>query len=262
MYKRIKMEGNSLRYKHSPKDHNLNAEREIVPYLINKFNPASVVDVGCGLGTFLHVFQENGIKEIMGIDGSWVNKSDLYIPENRFYVQDLELNFSMDKKFDLVLCLEVAEHLSESSADILVDNLIRLGDIIVFSAAIINQGGQNHINEQPFDYWMIKFAKKGFRFYDVFREYFWNNSSINGWYKQNMFLIVPEKFDLGSYGFDIDTSKNIRQYVHPDIFNRIAKQKDSVQNKLNKIIEGKASGKTYLPLLKKVFLNKIYRRSK
>ncbi len=147
------------KYVYDPEHHNLDAPREIVPFLIDKFHPQSVVDVGCGNGTFLSVFLENGIKDILGLDGGWVNRSELYIDGAFFLEKDLEKDLSINRKFDMVLCLEVAEHLSGDVADNFINNLTNLGDIIIFSAAIINQGGQNHINEQPFDYWIEKFSK-------------------------------------------------------------------------------------------------------
>lgn len=49
--------------------------RQIVPIVMELIQPKSVIDVGCGVGTWLAVFAENGVKDFRGIDGSWVNKS-------------------------------------------------------------------------------------------------------------------------------------------------------------------------------------------
>ncbi len=83
------MEDFDIKYVHLIKDHNLEAPREIVPYLVNIFHPQSVVDVGCGLGTFLNIFLENGVHDLMGIDGSWVNKSKLFVPQHYIVEKDL-----------------------------------------------------------------------------------------------------------------------------------------------------------------------------
>ena len=69
------------KYVHTAEYHNLDAPSEIVPVLLNLFDPSSVVDYGCGTGTFLHVFNSNGVKDILGLDGEWVDKSQLFIPE-------------------------------------------------------------------------------------------------------------------------------------------------------------------------------------
>ena len=49
-----------------------NSAREVVPFLLKHFPLKSVVDLGCGLGTWLAVFKENGIDDIAGYDGDYV----------------------------------------------------------------------------------------------------------------------------------------------------------------------------------------------
>lgn len=218
------------KYVHSEKVHNLNAPNIIVPYLINKFQPKSVVDVGCGIGTFLKVFSEKGVKKILGIDGEWVVANQLQIKNEEFLRADLEKPLTINDKFDMVLCLEVVEHLKETSSDIIVESLTSLGNIIVFSSAIVNQGGQNHINEQDYYYWQEKFSKKGYYYYDLFRNQFWNNSSVDWWYKQNMFLVAHESvnFDESINRYKVETAANV--YVHPDKFNLLKEEMDNMRN--------------------------------
>ena len=138
------------KYVHQEEVHNLISPAEIVPVIYKLFQPKSVVDIGCGIGTFLHCFKKEGVNHILGVDGEWVNKKLLhrYINSDEFLLADLEESLKLDTQFDLVLSLEVAEHLKKESADIFVQNLISAGKLILFSAAIPQQGGQNHINEQ------------------------------------------------------------------------------------------------------------------
>lgn len=245
------------KYVHSFQQHNLNAPEAIVPFLIEKFNPKSVVDVGCGLGTFLHVFQNYGVVEVLGIDGSWVDKSKLFISEKNFLEKNIEKKISIKNRFDLVLCLEVAEHLKEESADILVDNLTSFGNIIIFSAAIKNQGGQNHINEQPFEYWINKFKNKGFVFYDVFRNYFWNNSSVNWWYRQNMFLVLHQYINISLF-FPLFSDNEILEYVHPQLLEANVKHINKLKEKQQKIVDGNADWQLYMNMIIKKFKNKFF----
>ena len=74
------------KYIHTKELHNLSSPREIVPVLMEVINPKSVVDVGCGVGTFLYAFKEAGVKNVLGIDGPWVNKELLnkYIDQEEF----------------------------------------------------------------------------------------------------------------------------------------------------------------------------------
>ena len=55
----------------------------------------------------------------------------------------------LGRKFDLVQSLEVGEHLPKSAADTFVETLVKHGDVVLFSAASVGQGGHDHINEQP-----------------------------------------------------------------------------------------------------------------
>lgn len=121
--------------------------REIVPLVVDLLNPARVVDVGCGTGTWLATFAEHGAA-ILGLDGEYVDRSLLDIPEDRFVAVDLAQPFQLDGRYDLALCLEVAEHLPADRAASLVDLLTGLAPTVLFSAAIPLQGGVNHVNEQ------------------------------------------------------------------------------------------------------------------
>ena len=146
-------------YVHDETVHNVQAANEIVPALIDIFHPHSVLDFGCGIGTFLSVFKRLGVNDVLGVDGPWVDQHMLekYLASNEFLEADLRHFVRMSRNFDLVISLEVAEHLDERHADVFLDSITAAGDTIVFSAAIPGQGGQNHLNEQPLSYWIQKF---------------------------------------------------------------------------------------------------------
>jgi len=110
----------------------------------------SVVDVGCGTGIWLSVLKEKGVKTIQGYDGNWVfNAEALAIPRECFAAVDLNKVFEADRRFDLAISMEVAEHLAPESSANFVRSLTRLSDIVLFSAAVPGQGGTNHINFHP-----------------------------------------------------------------------------------------------------------------
>ena len=171
-----------------------NSAKQIVPLLIDLISPKSIVDVGCGIGTWLSVFRYHGIDKVVGIDGDYVNKEMLLIPKECFIPHDLTQPLSLKEKFDLVISLEVAEHLPARFASSFVDNLIKLGPVVVFSAAIPFQGGVAHVNEQWPEYWVELFKKQNYVVIDCLRNKLWNNTKIKPWYAQNMMIFVDEQY--------------------------------------------------------------------
>ncbi len=147
------------------KDQSVGSRRSaeaIVPLVLTLIKPQSVIDVGCGLGIWLSVFKEFGVKDVFGIDGDHVDRSMLQIPNERFTAFDLKKPIPINRQFDLVISLEVAEHLPEDCAKTFIHSLTGLGPVILFSAAIPFQGGTNHLNEQWPDYWANHFNDNGY----------------------------------------------------------------------------------------------------
>jgi SAM-dependent methyltransferase len=166
--------------------------RQVLPVLQQYVRVSSILDVGCGRGVWLAVWNALGIADFLGVDGEYVDTGRLAIPSNRFVARDVSARFSLDRKFDLVQCLEVAEHIPEYRADILVENLIRHGDMVLFSAAIPGQGGESHINEQPYEYWHEKFDRQGYRPFDFLRPVIRALRNVQPWYRFNTFMFVNE----------------------------------------------------------------------
>lgn len=164
----------------------------IVPRILDLVGVSSVVDVGCGTGAWLAAFRARGVDDVVGLDGPHVRTDTLEIPADRFRVRDLEGRLGLDRQFDLVICLEVAEHLDESRAGSLVDELTGLGDVVLFSAAIPHQGGTDHRNEQWPAYWMKRFARYGFHPVDCLRFHLLEDDRVAWWYAQNTVLYASD----------------------------------------------------------------------
>ncbi len=168
----------------------LDSASEVVP-LVQKLVPqiGSVLDVGCGSGAWLSVWKAAGVK-VMGLDGDYVDRAGLLVDAGEFRPVDISSGFATGEKYDLAQCLEVAEHLSAVHGRILVESLCAHADVILFSAAAPGQGGEHHINEQPYQYWRDLFANEGFQMYDVMRRPLLNDKRIMPWYRYNTFLYV------------------------------------------------------------------------
>lgn len=149
----------------------------------------TAVDVGCGVGTWLAALASRGV-DVAGFDGPWVDLTQLRIDPARFRSVDLARPLPLVKRCDLAICLEVAEHLPEAVAPTVIDNLTRLSDVILFSAAIPGQGGTGHVNEQWPDYWAARFDARGYALVDVVRSPIWDDERVPYWYRQNAFLYV------------------------------------------------------------------------
>jgi len=168
------------------------ASAEIILPMVLKVIPEvkSAIDFGCGVGTWLSALQKLGVKEIMGYDGKWVNKKLLQISEEYFTEIELDKKIPINKKYDLAMSLEVAEHLPKEISETFVKSLVEASDVVLFSAAIPYQGGENHINEQRQSYWNALFEKFGYVCIDYLRERIWKDKRVCWWYKQNILLFV------------------------------------------------------------------------
>lgn len=163
--------------------------REIVPLVVDLVRPRHVVDVGCGAGTWLAAFRECGVDDVWGVDGA--HAADfLEIPRDRFLAHDLTTPLRLERRFDLVVSLEVAEHLPPDRAPGFVDCLTRLGQVVLFSAAIPHQGGTHHVNEQWPEYWAELFDRHAYAVVDAIRPRIWSNPHVDWWYAQNTLLFV------------------------------------------------------------------------
>jgi SAM-dependent methyltransferase len=164
----------------------------VVPLLLNELAPASVLDVGCGAGAWLSQCRILGIADYLGVDGAYVERSSLLVPAEHFHSQDVTQTFDLGRRFDLVQCLEVGEHLPEAFSDTLVGNLTRHGDRVLFSAATPGQGGENHINEQTHEFWRLLFARRGYKPFDFIRPMIKGIAGVESWYRRNIILYVAE----------------------------------------------------------------------
>lgn len=199
-----------INYNHSHNPHGATGPAKAVPYLLSRFKPTSVLDIGCGTGTWLSAFNSHGIEDYLGIDGVNVHEDDLHISKDNFQQQDLTQAWNLNRKFDLAVCFEVAEHLPQKSAFGLVQSITQHADVVFFSAAIPGQRGQNHVNCQWPEFWQKYFNDCGFVCSDSIRLEMWNNNEIDVWYRQNIF---EARYNPEQAGKEV----RIRPLIHPEI---------------------------------------------
>jgi hypothetical protein len=169
------------------------AASRIISFIQTIVPVSSVMDVGCARGTWLRQWQLLGVTDIAGVDGGYVDRSKLEIDPGCFMVRDLAERFNLQRQFDLAQSLEVAEHLPSARAATFVSDLVIHAPVVLFSAAPPGQGGENHINEQPGEYWRKLFRQHDYFAIDCVRPWLAGMATIPAWYRYNIMLYV--RFD-------------------------------------------------------------------
>lgn len=124
--------------------------------------PTSVLDLGAGPCAHANALATYGC-EVLAVDGS-VHAARFASSTVRFMVADLRRPLDLQRTFDVVLCLEVAEHISEEAEDILCETLVRhTGRWLIATAAPSGQYGRHHVNPKPLTFWIEKLSALGLR---------------------------------------------------------------------------------------------------
>jgi hypothetical protein len=210
-------------------DGSIKSAQVVLTILYNYFSPVSVIDFGCSKGGWLSVAESLGSRDLAGLDGAWVSTEDIISKNIRFKTVDFNNKITIDKKYDLCISVEVAEHVKPNAADNFICSLCNSSDVIIFSAAIERQGGTGHINEQWQSYWIEKFGACNFQCFDLFRPRIWYNDEVDWWYRQNIFLFVKRSCALVLP--TADTA--VHDMVHPALYNKKMDYIDSLKNKIS-----------------------------
>ena len=218
-------------YRHLHKQHTgdeaqrIYTANRVLQLVYDKMKVRSVLDVGCGRGLWLAVAGGLGAIETIGIEGPWIKSETSYIALDRILTRDLELGFDLNRTFDLVMSIEVAEHLSPAAAENFVTSLARHGDFILFSAAIPFQPGTGHINCQFPDYWARLFSEHDYQPVDFIRPAIWNDSAMHLWIRQNMLAFVSAQFlSKNSWARKVAAASRPLSIVHPELFTALLRR--------------------------------------
>ena len=193
----------------------------IVPLVMEMLSPRSVCDVGCGPGIWLAAFEEQGVTEVVGVDGDYVDREALRIDPTKFVAADLEHGIPKVGRFDLTVSLEVAEHLPESASARFVEGLVGLAPAVLFAAAVPGQAGRGHVNEQWPTYWGRLFQEHQYRPVDLVRPRVWESGKVKPWYRQNMILFADPSVIRSNAVLQEErqhTAARPLSLVHPQMF--------------------------------------------
>jgi SAM-dependent methyltransferase len=182
----------------------------IVPLVLDHYRAGSVIDIGCGEGWFGKAFADRGCR-VLGVDGAYVKERVIDFRE-----ADLANPLPALGAFDLVVCLEVAEHLDSDRGPSFIDELCQLAPVVLFSAAIPDQGGMDHKNERWPGYWVELFSRSGYACSGALRWKIWDDDRVAVWYRQNLLIATSDPESLPSL-FDAQHSE-VWPVVHPELF--------------------------------------------
>ena len=159
----------------------------------------SVVDFGCGDASYIrHIFNTKDLEYCDAYDG---NPNVAKISDGFGKQQDLSVSFDLEKKFDLVLSLEVAEHIPKKYEIIYVSNLLNhCKKHLIISWAIMGQGGTGHFNEQNYVYVVNLFSSHGFTFDELETQKLRRSVSRLHWFRNSLlyFNLTTASKDKGA----------------------------------------------------------------
>jgi SAM-dependent methyltransferase len=172
--------------------------RVVVPRVLGLTGARSIIDVGCGSGAWIRACRDLGVPEVVGVDAADAPGAPREVA-TEFIESDLAGPLALDRQFNLVLCLGMAEHLPPERAPGLVADLTSLAPVVLFSAAVPGQGGTDHLNQQWPEYWVALFEAHGWTCRDAVRPWVRTNEQVAWWYRQSLFLAVAPSADA-AYG--------------------------------------------------------------
>lgn len=182
-------------YDHDYYDHvetwALQSAPAIASSVMRDMAPTSLIDVGCGTGAMLAEFVSRGLTG-KGLEYSQDGLERCQSKGLDVSHFDLEAEIKPpERRFDVALSMEVAEHLPEAVADPYINLLCSLSDRVVMTAAPPGQLGTDHVNLQPKSYWIAKMAARGMDYCPDLERCWrkeWLEQGVVGFYWRNLMV--------------------------------------------------------------------------
>lgn len=178
----------------------------IAERIVKEINPKTVLDAGCAMGFLVEGLRNRGV-ETWGVDVSEYAISQAH-ESVRPFCRVGSITHPFERKYDLVTCIEVFEHMPSVEAEKAAENLCRHTDDILFSSTPFDYKEVTHVNVRPPEYWAAMFARHGF-----YRDFDFDASFLTPWavrysrkpfelwrfineYERRFFLFWKENSDL------------------------------------------------------------------
>lgn len=146
----------------------------IADRIIKDFNPRTVLDAGCAMGFLVEALRSRGV-EAFGVDISDYAIQNVHLDIQPYcWVGSIADPFP--QRYDLIVTIEVVEHIPKPEATRVIENLCKHSDDILFSSGVTDLREVTHINLQPAEYWASLFARSQF-----FRDVDFDASFVTPW---------------------------------------------------------------------------------
>lgn len=185
----------------------------IADKIIEMFNPKSVLDAGCALGYLVEALRDRDI-EAYGFDISEyaINNVSEDIKQYCFvHSINQPLPSNVPDRYDLIVTIEVLEHLYPEDGIEAINNLCKYTDTIIFTSTPDDIEDRTHVNVQRLEYWARLFAKNSF-----FRNMVYNVGFICSWA-----CVFEKKDDISNVIYEYEMNKRIDEIKNEKFSSKI-----------------------------------------
>jgi SAM-dependent methyltransferase len=183
--------------------------------IVSDIAPGRVLDAGCAMGLLVEALRERGV-DAYGIDVSSyaIERVDERVkPFCR--IGSITDPFPFGDRYDLIVSIEVLEHMPAPEAERALDNICRQTDQVIFSSTPHDYREPTHVNVHPPEYWGEQFARRGF-----VRDVDFDATFVTPWavrfrrtadplprvvanYERRLAALIAERHDVREYSGDI-----------------------------------------------------------
>lgn len=147
---------------------------KIADRIVADIQPKRVFDAGCAMGLLVEALRERGV-EAEGIDISEYAIAAAP-PAARPHCRVGSITDELPSRYDLVVCIEVVEHVAPEQADAVIANFCRHADDVLFSSSPMDYREPTHVNVQPAEHWAERFAR-----HEFYRDVDFDASFVTSW---------------------------------------------------------------------------------
>jgi len=223
----------------------------IADSIVQEIQPDSVLDAGCAMGFLVEALRQRDV-EAFGVDISEYAIEKIH-PDIQPFCWVGSVVQPFPRKYDLIVCIEVLEHMTPWDAEQAIINFCQHSDDILFSSTPFDYKEATHFSVRPLEHWASLFARQGF-----YRDVDFDASFITPWavrfqrrrdslpriiqdYERNFWRLWKENTDLRSLTLDMRNELAAKerhiQYSQETLHDQIQTLHDQIQTLHDQIQE-------------------------